>query len=237
MRCPKCRAENAGGALYCKMRGASMGGCEGRGAPGPSAETAMAPEPAPGAVFAAADADSAATFSYPLAEGAADFARYQRQLADKAEQVKTAREAAALAAADFEMYRRRRRNCVIAGAVLVLLLALSFPSWIESYGANTGDDPLYSLALNVAVFSLGAANTFFFPFGFTPIKNFIANSGFFIVAGWLFLMLAASILVLLFMLLGIPYAIWLTLKVRKSRRSAEEAVGFAQKLELEYRSM
>ncbi len=138
MRCPKCRAENAGGALYCKMRGASMGGCEGRGAPGLRLRRLWRPSRLPGAVFAAADADSAATFSYPLAEGAADFARYQRQLADKAEQVKTAREAAALAAADFEMYRRRRRNCVIAGAVLVLLLALSFPSWIESYGANTG---------------------------------------------------------------------------------------------------
>lgn len=63
------------------------------------------------------------------------------------------------------------------------------------------------------------------------------NNGFFIVAGWLFLALAALALVVLSMLLGIPYAIWLNWKVSKSRKNAEEAVKFARLSELEYQSM
>ena len=138
-------------------------------------------------MFAAADADSAATFSYPLAEGAADFARYQRQLADKAEQVKTARGGGGVGGCGFrdvpkaaEELRDRRRGSRAAARLVVSVVD-------RVVRGEYGDDPLYSLALNVAVFSLGAENAFFFPFGFTPIKNFIANSGFFIVAGWLFL--------------------------------------------------
>ena len=147
------------------------------------------------------------------------------------------REVAALNAADHEVYRRRRRNCLVVGIVLVVLFAMMYPSWTGSLAVGVGEDPMRSLASHAVLFSLGAFNAFFFPFGFTPIKNFIVNNGFFVVAGWLFLALAALLLVMLSMLFGVPYAIWLSWKVRKSRKATEEAVEFAQMAELEYQHM
>lgn len=237
MKCAKCRTENAADALYCKMCAASMNGGTESVLAAPAEDGLATIEVAPDASFAVAATASTIAAAYPRSESAADFARYQRKLADKADQVKDAKEAAGLAAADHELYRRRRRNCLVVGIVLVALFAFAFPSWSESFATSMEENSVSSLASNFFLFSLGALNAFLFPFGFTPIKNFVVNNGFFIVAGWLFLALAALALVVLSMLLGIPYAIWLNWKVSKSRKNAEEAVEFARLSELEYQSM
>lgn len=237
MKCAKCQAENEREALYCKMCGTSMSGCAGEAASAFVEAKPVMLDPVPESAPAVATVAATIATSYPHTESAVDFARYQRKLADKAEQVRDAREVAALNAADHEVYRRRRRNCLVVGIVLVVLFAMMYPSWTGSFAVGVGEDPMRSLASHAVLFSLGAFNAFFFPFGFTPIKNFIVNNGFVVVAGWLFLALAALLLVMLSMLFGVPYAIWLSWKVRKSRKATEEAVEFAQMAELEYQHM
>lgn len=237
MKCAKCQTENEREALYCKMCGTSMSGCAGEAASAFVEAKPVMLDPVPESAPAVAAVAATIATSYPHTESAADFARYQRKLADKAEQVRDAREVAALNAADHEVYRRRRRNCLVVGIVLAVLFAMMYPSWTGSFAVGVGEDPMRSLASHAVLFSLGAFNAFFFPFGFTPIKNFIVNNGFFVVAGWLFLALAALLLVMLSMLFGVPYAIWLSWKVRKSRKATEEAVEFAQMAELEYQHM
>ena len=237
MKCAKCQTENEREALYCKMCGTSMSGCAGEAASALVEAKPVMLDPVPESAPAVAAVAATIATSYPHTESAADFARYQRKLADKAEQVRDAREVAALNAADHEVYRRCRRNCLVVGIVLVVLFAVMYPSWTGSLAVGVGEDPMRSLASHAVLFSLGAFNAFFFPFGFTPIKNFIVNNGFFVVAGWLFLALVALLLVMLSMLFGVPYAIWLSWKVRKSRKATEEAVEFAQMAELEYQHM
>lgn len=237
MKCAKCQTENEREALHCKMCGTSMSGCAGEAASALVEAKPVMLDPVPESAPAVAAVAATIATSYPHTESAADFARYQRKLADKAEQVRDAREVAALNAADHEVYRRRRRNCLVVGIVLVVLFAMAYPSWTGSLAVSMEEDPTYFLASHAVLFSLGAFNAFFFPFGFTPIKNFIVNNGFFVVAGWLFLALAALLLVMLSMLFGVPYAIWLSWKVRKSRKATEEAVEFAQMAELEYQHM
>ncbi len=118
MKCAKCQTENEREALYCKMCGTSMSECAGEAASAFVEAKPVMLDPVPESAPAVATVAATIATSYPHTESAADFARYQRKLADKAEQVRDAREVAALNAADHEVYRRRRRNCLVVGIVL-----------------------------------------------------------------------------------------------------------------------
>lgn len=244
MKCQNCQAENAKEALFCgscdKPLQIAVEPTDAKSVAQPKA-AAVAAKAAPTAAAAVTTAAATATTivtakpvnrianAYPHSESMADFARYQRKLNDKADQVKSAKESVYWAETECETLKKRRRNCIIAGIVCVALIGSTMFASI----AQSITDPL-SFAL-VAVF-LGA-NLFFIPFGLTPVKNFINNHGFFIVFSWMFLAMAAVVLVALAIFIGLPYAIWLNRKISQAEKDLDATTQHAQRLQVEYQAM
>lgn len=247
MKCQNCQAENAKEALFCGSCGKplqiAVEPADAKSVAQPKA-VAVAAKAAPTTVAATTAVTAAATAAvttvaaepvnrianaYPHSEGMADFARYQRKLNDKADQVKSAKESVYWAETEYEALKKRRRNCVVAGVVCVALIGSTMFASI----AHSITDPI-SFAL-VAVF-LGV-NLFFIPFGLTPVKNFINNHGFFIVFSWMFLAMAAVVLVMLAVFIGLPYAIWLNSKISQAEKDLDATTQHAQRLQVEYQAM
>ena len=240
MKCQNCQAENTKEALFCGSCGKplqiTVAPAKVESAAQPKAAKAASTTVAAVAASAAAGSTTVTAKpvnrvgnAYPHSESMADFARYQRRLNDKADQVKSAKEAALWAESECEALKKRRRNCVIAGIVCMVLFGLML---FDSIASSTSD-PL-ALAV-ITVFML--ANFFFLPFGFVPIKNFINNHGFFIVFSWAFLAVAAAALLILAVFIGLPYAVRLNRKIAQAEQDVEASAQQAQRLQVEYQAM
>lgn len=155
------------------------------------------------------------------------YARYRQDLADMSEQVKQAKENAFLAEEEHARLKRCLRNCLIAGVVIAAFMAPYL------YGAMTdsGNDPASAVALGI----FGGVSGLFMPFGFTPLKNFIRDHGFFIVFSWVFL--AAAAVIAFAAIAGPIYLIYLIVKIKSWKRRAAELQAHSNNLTATYQAM
>lgn len=226
MKCQNCQTENVEDALFCENCGQPL---QITVTPTVVESDERLTATTSATVIGAAKPVNKIAEAYPHSESMADFARYQRKLNDKAEQVKSAKEAVFWAESELEELKKSRRNCIIAGIVLMVLIG---PLLIES-SADSSVNIISSIFASVFLL----ANMFFIPFGFVPIKNFVNNHGFFFIFSWMFLLAAAMCLVVLALFIGLPYAIWLNKKITKAENEAEAITQHAQRLQAEYQTM
>lgn len=227
MKCTNCGTACAPEALFCGQCGAPLANGDNANAP-VAQPAAAAPAAAPTAVLDAAPAYEPPAHAAVSASSRA-YARYRQDLADMSEQVKQAKENAFLAEEEHARLKRCLRNCLIAGVVIAAFMAPYL------YGAMTdsGNDPVSAVALGI----FGGVSGLFMPFGFTPLKNFIRDHGFFIVFSWVFLAAAAVIAFAFAAIAGPIYLIYLIVKIKSRKRRAAELQAHSNNLTATYQAM
>lgn len=136
-------------------------------------------------------------------------------------EARVAAEQASLAAQEYARLRNRRTNCLIAGIMLAFLLGYAFQIPVRS-PENAG------YAIFMAAFGGFVGLTF--PFGFMPIKDFIADHGFFIVFAAVFVVILIYLVVIFTLFAGVPYFFHLQSRIASAKRDMELLRGHAEAL-------
>lgn len=152
-------------------------------------------------------ADSVAAESSAYTQGSTvsdlkEFYRLQRQVEEKTQQARDARQAATITKLELGRLEKRWKMCL--GVTLWLVL-------VYAWGVVTGEirDMGYLWAWAIPV-----------PFGFMPIKDFISKHGFYIVFTAFLLAILFAFVLMFCLFAAIPYAVSLRKKIAKLRKKA-----------------
>lgn len=193
MYCPKCGNKTDASTSFCPNCGASL-----------------ASEARPHAKVA--DAANSDSYEVPVrvvdepagAHGTMTYEQYVRFHEER-----DARNALAEAEDEVTFLKKRFKRCCIIGALIAVWMLAAFGCSMDTL---TGIQAFLIVGSSVMVF--------FTPFGFLPIIDFVRRNGLF-AWGWA-LILALFLVALMFAIVaGIPYAIHLARKIKKSEATCE----------------
>ncbi len=242
MNCPSCGHSCPPGAAFCEACGARLqadqAGAEStesaRQAPRQASHRTQAQPPA---VEVEAKAVRQ-TVRPPVSEEMKSFARYQQSLLDMSRSVRAAKQDALDMEDAHAYYKKVMRNCLLVEIILFVATSIGLATTSDEMLASAfASDDLSEKVGTALAFGLLSVSAFFFPFGFTPLKNFVADHGIFVVASLLFMLIALMIALCLAVLIGLPYMIWLIHRIRATGRMVQEAHAYANDLEAHYQHM
>lgn len=224
MKCTNCGTECASEARFCGNCGYPLGGAA---APSPS------PAPAALAPTVVYPAPTGAPVQPAMPDSARQYARYSQALSDMSIEVNDAKQAAYLADQDYLRYKSSLRNCLIAGVVIAICLGGGIFQFMSSNAASSGTE-MSSIIIATVIFTIAG---FFMPFGFTPMKNFIRDHGFFVVFSAMFLVMAAALAYMFSIIAGPIYLIYLLCVIPDKKRTAAKLHAHADEMMAAYQAM
>lgn len=230
MICPNCGTTTPNEALFCGTCGAALSDA----AVLNNNQQTQFPEPT-GRPVSTATPESMG-FTQSEFQKYAQFARYQQDLSNKAENVKIAQQNVYIAQQELDDIKKTQKHCRVAAIVIFITVLSLFPN-VFGVSLSSNEYSNLEIAGFFVVWTFVSVYFAFMPYGFTPICRWISNHGFFIVFTWMFIICALMIAMMLAMFIGLPYAF----KLRGDIKTAQKQVDYYQEqvnqLQAEYAAM
>ena len=224
MKCTNCGTDCASEARFCGNCGRPL-----YGAATPQSLITLA-EPTPAATY---PTPTGSPVQSATPDSARQYARYSQALSDMSAEVNNAKQAAYLADQEYLRCKNSLKNCIIAGIVIAVCLGGTIFQFMSANASSSGIE-MSSIIISTAVLAIEG---FFMPFGFTPMKNFIRDHGFFVVFSAVFLAAAAMLAFSLAVIIGPIYLIYLLCAIPDKKREAARLRAHANEMMAAYQAM